>query len=301
VRIIDFWMTDHMHNSTSDLLAETLLFNSGALNPSTLTAARLDESYNRQEIDVLFDVTSRLTVRVGDRYNWGDATLTAPGIVGSPYESGHLSQNVGLAGITYRFAQKTRVSVDYEISRSNNAYFRTSLRDYTKFHVRGSRDLTSSLRFGVDFSLLINNDPETSINYDFSSHAASLSLQWLPKGGKWVTALLDYTRSSVQSSIFYLIPNTRQQDTSQYHENAHTGTALIGVKWFSAGGSFFKSSGTRPTQYYQPLARISVPLHKKIYWNAEWRYYGFAESGQSYYFLEGFRSNQLMTSLKLVR
>jgi hypothetical protein len=105
----------------------------------------------------------------------------------------------------------------------------------------------------------------------------------------------------VQSSIFYLIPNTRQQDTSQYHENAHTGTALIGVKWLSDGGSFFKSSGTRPTQYYQPLARISVPLHKKIYWNAEWRYYGFAESGQSYYFLEGFRSNQLMTSLKLVR
>ena len=92
-----------------------------------------------------------------------------------------------------------------------------------------------------------------------------------------------------------------QQATSLYHENAHTGTALVSVKWFSAGGSFFKSSGSRPTQYYQPLARVSVPVYKHVYWNAEWRYYGFAESGQPYYFLEGFRSNQLMLSLKLVR
>ena len=301
VRIIDFWMTDHQHNASSDLLAQTLLFNSGALTPSTLSTARLEESYNQQEIDVFLDVTSHLTLRVGDRYVWGDTRLTAPGIVGSPYESGHLSQNVGLAGINYRFGQKTRVNADYEISKSNNAYFRTSLRNYTKFRVRGSHDLTPSLRLAVDYSLLSNSNPDPAIKYDFSIDSGSLSLQWLPKGGKWVTALLDYTRSSVQSSIFYLIPNTRVQDTSLYHENAHTGTALIGVKWFSMGGSFFKSSGTRPTQYYQPLARISVPLHKHVYWNAEWRYYGFAESGQTYYFLEGFRSNQLMTSLRLVR
>jgi len=298
VRIVDFWMTDRLHNASSDLLTEILLFSTGPLSPSTLSNARLEESNNQQELDVFLDVTSRLTVRVGDRYIWGDARLTSPAIIQSPYESGHLSQNVGIGGLSYRAAQKTRVNVDYEVSESTQAYFSTSLRNYKKFRVRGSHDLTPSLRFAVDYSLLTNSNPDPTINYDFSTHAASLSLNWLPKGGKWVTALLDYTRSNVQSSITYLVPLTRAPATSLYHENAHTATALIGVKWFSAGGSFFISSGSRPTQYYQPLARVSVPVYKHVSWNAEWRYYGFAEQ---FYQFEGFRSNQLMTSLRLVR
>lgn len=298
VRIIDFWTTDRLHNASSDLLVQSLLFPTGPLNPSAIGSARLEENYSQQEIDLFFDVTSRLTLRVGDRYVWGDARLTAPAIVGSPLESGRLSQNVGIGGISYRLAQKSRFNVDYEVSQSNQAYFRTSLRNYTKFRVRGSHDLTPSLRFAVDFSLLTNSNPDPLVKYDFSSQAGSLSLNWVPKGGKWVTALLDYTRSSIQSSIVYIVPQNRTTDTSFYHENSHTGTALIGVKWFSAGGSLFVSSGSRPTQYYQPLARISVPVYKYLSWNAEWRYYGFAER---FYLLEGFRSNQLMTSLRLVR
>lgn len=298
VRIVDFWMTDRLHNDSSDLLAQTLLFSTGTLNPSTLSTARLEETYNQQELDVFFDVTSKLTLRAGDRYVWGDAKITAPGIVGFPFESGHLSQNVGIGGIAYRAGTKARVNVDYEVSQATNAYFRTSLRDYQKFRVRGSHDITPSLRFAIDYSLLTNSNPDPTVRYDFSSQAGSLSLYWLPKGGKWINALLDYTRSSIQSSILYVIPQLRTPDTSLYHENAHTGTALIGVKWFSFGGSLFVSSGSRPTQFYQPMARISVPVYKHLSWNAEWRYYGFAEQ---FYQFEGFRSNQLMTSLRLVR
>lgn len=298
IRIVDFWMTDRLHNDSSDLLAQTLLFPTGILTPNTLTNARLEESYNQQELNLFFDITSRLTVRIADRYVWGDSTLTAPAIVRFPEESAHLSQNVGIAGLTYRVASKTRLNVNYEVSESNQAYFRISLRNFTRFRVRGSHDLTPSLRFSVDYSLFTNSNPDPTVKYDFSNHAGSLSLYWLPKGGKWVTALLDYTRSSVQSSILYLVPITRAPDTSLYHENAHTGTALIGVKWFSAGGSFFVSSGSRPTKYYQPMARVSVPVYKHVSWNAEWRYYGFAER---FYQFEGFRSNQLMLSLRLLR
>ena len=290
VRIVDFWMTDRLHDNS-------LLLLSGQL-PSDGPPTLIDQSYNQQEIDLFFDLTPRLTVRVGDRYVWGDATLSSPSIVRFAKESGHLSQNVGIGGLSYRLAQKTRLNADYEVSESNQAYFRTSLRNYTKFRLRASHDLTPSIRFAVDYSLLANSNPDPAVKYDFSSHSASLSLYWLPRGGKWVTALLDYTRSSVESSILYLVPTTRAADTSLYHENGHTGTALVGLKWFSAGGSFFVSSGSRPTRYYQPLARVSIPIYKHVYWNAEWRYYGFAEA---FYQLEGFRSNQLMVSLRLVR
>jgi hypothetical protein len=301
IRIEEFWMTDRLHNASSDLLAQTLLFSTGAITPNTLATARLEESYNQQEVDVFFDATSKLTFRAGDRYVWGDAKLTAPAIVGAPYESGHLSQNVGLFGINYRAAQKIRLNADYEVANSQDNYFLVSLRNYTKFRLRGSHDVSPSLRVAIDYSLLTNSNPNPGINYTFSSQAASLSVNWLPRGGKWFNALLDYTRSSVQSDIFYIVPQTRTPDTSLYHENAHTGTALVSVKWVSFGGSLFVSSGSRPTQYYQPLVKLSVPLHKHVYWNAEWRYYGFAEDGLSFYALEGFRSNQFMTSLRFTR
>ena len=141
MRIEEFWMTDRLHNAGSDLLAETLLFPTGTITPSTFATANLEENYNQQEVDVFFDATSKLTIRAGERYIWGDAELNAPSIVGTPYESGHLSQNVGIAGISYRLAQKARVNADYEVSESSDNYFVTSLRNYTRFHLRGSDDV----------------------------------------------------------------------------------------------------------------------------------------------------------------
>ena len=55
----------------------------------------------------------------------------------------------------------------------------------------------------------------------------------------------------------------------------------------TAGGSLFISSGSRPTRYYQPLARLSLPLQKHVYWNTEWQYYGFSEQ---FYYFEKFRT-----------
>jgi hypothetical protein len=216
VRILEFWLTDRLHNAASDLLAQSLLFPAGLLNPSSIATARLEENYNRQEVDVFFDATSQLTLRLGERYVWGDARTDAPGVVGTPYERGTLSQNVGIVGIVYRMGTKARANADYEISRSSENYFRTSLRDYQRFHVRGSHDLSPSLRFGIDFSLLTNSNPDPAVRYDFSTHSASLSAEWLPKGGKWFTVLADYTRSSVQSSVLYIVPQTRTSATSLY-------------------------------------------------------------------------------------
>lgn len=298
IRILEYWMTDRLHNAASDLLAETLLFPTTTLTPNSFATARLSENYNQQEVDLFADLTSKLTVRVGDRYVWGDATLDAPDIVRTPFEHGSLSQNVGIGGIIYRFNARTRANADYEISESSDNYFRTALRNYQRFRVRGSHDLNKSLRVAMDYYLLTNSNPDPTINLTFSSTAATASVEWLPRGGKWFTVLADYTRSSVQSSVYYIIPQTRSTATSLYHENDHNGSTMVNVKWVSFGGTFFRSSGSRPTEFYQPMARLSIPVYKHVFWNAEWRYYGFAEK---FYQYEGFRSNQVMISLRLVR
>ena len=57
-------------------------------------------------------------------------------------------------------------------------------------------------------------------------------------------------------------------------------------------------AGTRPTRYFQPLARLSLPLYKHVYWNSEWQYYGF---GERFYLYEGFRTHVFMTGLRLTK
>jgi len=41
------------------------------------------------------------------------------------------------------------------------------------------------------------------------------------------------------------------------------------------------------------LTRVWLPVHRHIFWNAEWRYVGSAENSHPFYALEGFRRNQL--------
>ena len=67
---------------------------------------------------------------------------------------------------------------------------------------------------------------------------------------------------------------------------------------FTAGGSLFISSGSRPSRYYQPLMRLSLPLQKHVYWNTEWKYYGY---GEQFYLYEGFRAHSFMTGLRLTK
>ena len=67
---------------------------------------------------------------------------------------------------------------------------------------------------------------------------------------------------------------------------------------FSGGGSFFVSSGSRPTTYYQPLAKLWVPLGKHANWFGEWTYYGY---GEAFYLYEGFRTHLATTGLRFTR
>ena len=297
-RIVQYWNTERYHNTSSALLAEDLLFSGSTLTDQQLAADRLNLNQSQEEVDVYFDVTSKLTVRGGYRYVWGDTDVRAPILVGLALESATLRRHVGIAGFNYRMTQKFRVTADAEGSNSGQTFFRTSLQEYQKARIRGSYDITPTLRVAGDFSLLNNSNPDPSIKLDFASRVESASLFWKPSGGKWGNLLVDYSRSAIRSNILYLIPQILSPTPSLYRENAHSLTVLASVKWFSFGGSLFLSSGSRPANYYQPLARLSIPLNKHIRWNTEWRWYSMAES---FYAFEDFRSNQLMTSLRFTR
>jgi hypothetical protein len=111
----------------------------------------------------------------------------------------------------------------------------------------------------------------------------------------------------VRSDIDYLNLPFLNPAVSSYRDNAHTASSQIDIALpgyygltpkLTAGGSLFVSSGSRPTQFYEPLGRLSIPFSKKVTWYTEWRWYGM---GEQFYLYEGFRTHVFVTGLRLSR
>ena len=309
VRIVQNWLTDRLHNAGSAASTQTLTTTGGiSQQMADLLASSLMTNYSQEEIDVFFDATSKLTLRGGYRYVWGDANdaiLPPAGLMSS--DQAKLRRNVGIGGVTFRPSQKLTIRTDAEVASSGGSYFRTSLYDYQKVHAQARYQAWTSLNFTADFTLLDNNNPVPGVNYDFRSQQESLSLFWSPLGGKFGDFQGTYTRSTLHSDIGYLVPQTLTQQTSLYRDDAHSATALFNLMLprvqgiapkLSAGGSFFISSGSRATSYYQPLATLWLPVGKKISLFADWRYYGY---GEAFYLYEGFRTNLVTAGLRFTR
>lgn len=308
VRILESWMTDRLHTAAAGLLTDMILAPPAAAQTTPVPlASLLAMNYNQQQTEIVVDVTRMLTLRGGYRYVWGNAEAPAPLLAGGGMESSDLRQNVGLAGIGFRTGLKFSANLDYEGALTDRAYFRTSLYNYQKMRAQARYQVLPSLALQANFSLLDNQNPTPGINYDFMSRQNSVSLTWTPAGGKRVSILGEYTRSTLKSNLSYLIPQLLSPAVSLYRDNAHIANALVDVALpgyggltprLAFGGSLFISSGSRPSSYYQPMARLSVPLHKNLSWNSEYYYYGY---GELFYQFEGFRAHILQTGIRLSR
>jgi len=305
MRIIESWMTDRYHDASMGLYSSVSL-------PTNIlpTASPLNQleavNYNQEQVEVLYDLGSKISLRGGYRYIWGDAEVPA-----SPFfspaggtESGQLKRNVALAGANFRLSQKLSVNLDYEGGNSDHVYFRTSLNNYQKGRARAKYQLTAALSLQAKFQVLNNQNPASSINLNFQSRDSSLALYWSPVKHKWISLVGEYDRSTLRSSLDYL-GLFFTPEVSDYRDNAHTASGALDLTLpgkvaakLTLGGSLFLANGSRTTRYYQPLVRLSLPLGKHVFWNTQWQYYGFRED---FYVYEGFQTHIFMTGLRLVR
>ena len=303
LRVIESWTTDRLHNASFASLNQQILTPAAAALITDFSD-RLVMNYSQEQLDVLFDVTPKITARGGYRYEWGDA-LTQGGLIsGLATESGTVQRQVGLAGVSYRTGQKLSFNIDFEGASGDSAYFRTSLQNYERARLRGRYQALRSLTVSANFSVLKNENPNPAVNYDFLSHDESVSFVWTPRDGKRFSLLGEYTRATLRSDISYIVPQTFESAPSFYRDNAHEANAVMDVlvpgfgaysPRLSLGGSVFLSSGSRPTNYYQPLIRLMTPTHKHLAWYGEWRWYGLEEP---FYMYEGFRTHILSVGLR---
>ena len=311
LRVIESLMTDRYHDSAApQFLTEVAATNfaSSSLTESLTGPNAYTEyvNYNQEQIDAIYDLTGRITLRGGWRYVWGDAqTFPAAISEAGPPATGQLRRNTALAGATYRVIEKLSVSLDFEGASSDDVYFRSSLNDYEKGRARARYQVAKALSLQANFQVLSNRNPAQGVNYSFTGRDNALSIFWTPAAAKRITVMGEYDRSTMSSNIDYLTLPSYSSAVSQYRDNAHSATsaidiALPGIKdgKLTLGGSMFVSSGSAPSRYYQPLARVSLPVSKHVSWNAAWQYYGY---GESFYLYDGFRANSFVTGVRLTQ
>jgi hypothetical protein len=303
VRILESWQTDRLHTASSNDARQSLLPAGIAQPAEALLNARLITNYSQEQVNVMFDATAKLTLRGGYRFEWGDASnvvLPLAGLAG--LDSGKLRRNIGIGGFSFRPLSQLSFSGEFEGASSDQTYFRTSLHEYQRMHARAQFQVLASLLVAADFSLLSNQNPAAGSQYDYLTRQNSISVHWLPKGGR-IGFDADYSRSTVRSDILFFAPQTLTPERSFYRDNAHLASVLLNVPLprggkISAGGALAVTSGSRPTTYLQPLGTLTLPISKHASWVSQWRYYGY---GESFYAYEGFRTHLVTTGLKLTR
>ena len=294
-RILDSLLIDNFHTAGAAVLAD--------LTPQPKPGAyadRLDYSYNRHQIEAQGDVLAWLTLRGGFRTVWGDAAIRGSQVSGLKSETGTLGQQVLLLGVQARVLSKLWVNTDFERGEASKAYFRTSLYNYTKASLRARYQLATNWNVSLNSIWLINQNPASGIALDFKHTQNGISTIW--SASKTISVLGDYYYSTLSSNINYVIPQDGSAAVSRYRDNAHTASALVEINKFggklSFGGSMFRSSGSRPSAYYQPQGRLQMPLRKNFSLFGEWRYYGY---GEPFYLYEQFRNHQFTAGLRLSR
>ena len=305
-RLTQSWTTDRLDSRANAVTLDRLALaaNTTLGNTNSLLAT----SDSRLETNAFVEGPRHVTFRGGYRYVYGDAQgaiLPAAGLPGAAFST--LRRQVGLAGITWRPGTRWSAAADAEVGRGAGAWFRTSLYDYRKVRATGNAKITSTLRLSLDYRTLHNENPYSGASYRFDTHQEAASLNWTPKGER-LDVQASYEHCGYNSSIAYLQPQILVSDTSNYREYCHTISGLISANLKSpvkgmqikllAGGSAVLTAGSRPTTYYQPTARVNIPLTKKIGLFAEWRYYGLNET---FYMYEAFRTHILTTGLRFTR
>ena len=306
-RILYSWMTDRLHSASEALASSQFLFSAQPIPADSNGASdRFVWHHNQQEFRLHYDLTSKVVLKGGYRSIWGDASVRAGQFrFIQSLESGVLRQHVALGGIGFR-AENASLSADIEVSPGDRNYFRTSLQQYRRAKIRGRYQMRPSFTIAADVSYLVNEYPAPAVRLDMAASQNSLSITWMPGGGKRLMLVGTYSRLTYRSALLYREPSTREADRSIYRTRDHVATGVLAFAPFrggvtrarvSLGGAFYRSSGTRPASYYQPLAKLSIRAHKRVDWISEWRWHGLS---QSLYAFEAFRAHLFLAGLRVL-
>ena len=215
-----------------------------------------------------------------------------------------------------RPVQPLLITLTSEVGTANHPFAPAEDKNY---HVLGGRVQYKHKNLLLEVSSKGNYNVNSAALSSYSSHsrAYSASGSWTPN--ERLMFDVSYTKLHLDTlgGIFYFSPGLIQTDHSYYLSNIHAANvgvrlALIKRAEIYLGYSRVQDTGgsqqmqyastpeilaaqTYPLTYQSPLARLSVPITKKLRWNLAYQYYGFHEDFSS---RDGYRANTGYSSLQ---
>lgn len=314
VRIVQSWYTDRFHVDASSLFLQTLTGVSDPFTPGSTRAnvsfsnpdfQMLATQYNRYQGEAIVELFPRLTLRAGYRAEWADAALSPSNLnlAGTDPAEGTQRHKAVLSGLEFKPLKTLSLSAEGEAKvGTSEDFFRVGLPELNKFKLRARYKPRPWMNLSLTHSWLEGSNDTPGVNSEFHVRQTSANLMLAPGGGKRVNFSLDYMNSATDSNILALVnPALFQTGNSNYFMNSHSAGAWCDVHLLRGarldfGGSMLLSSGTRPTNFYQPRVLLSAPITARTLWTAEWRYYGFREE---LYPAENFNSQQFSLGMRL--
>ncbi len=234
-------------------------------------------------------------------------------------QSDHVS--AGVAGFNWRIAGPLTLHASTEIGRNDNPFYPISEKNYQTIDGR-LQYRRKSVSMSAGYKEYYNNNSITLTAYNAHSRTYFANASWNARD--WLSLDLGYTKLHLDTAggIAFFAASTLTAGESVYISNIHA--ANLGARIAMGkradlylGYSITKDTGdgrssllpggtvagllynvqTYPLTFASPLARLTVPITKKIKWNAGYQYYGYNEQFGLYSILQNYHAHTGYTSL----
>ncbi len=245
-----------------------------------------------QELQGMFYITPRLVARLGHRYEHREVTVV---------DTFEFDRNVVIAGLSYDFSMRNRISAEYEYGMTDRPIMRTDVADFQRARLRGRFSPFENLELNGSATLFDNEDDEVP-EIDFTSRSRDYTLQFSYNPITRVSFSGGYERSSIRTNILYLLPQTLTVGRSRYREKGNFGNAFVSIMLIrnatlSLGYSGWGVSGDFPLNYHRPMARLEVPIDERVSLYGQWNYYDYNEKVQL--FPQDYRVHHTLLGLRV--
>ena len=212
--------------------------------------------------------------------------------------------NTGIGGLLWRPSAKGRLRAEVEKGSASLAFNRIDPLSTLRWKVRGSyRPVT---RLTISGSLLLednsNNTPD--VNHDLDNRQLGLQAVYVPSTRLLVSGGYNYLRIRTSTDIVFYALSQLTQGTSLYETNTHVAHFLLRVPVYRrielrGGYEYVKDTGsTYPLRMHVPHAGVSVKLYESLHFEADWRYYSYAEQRSA---IRDYNANVVALGLRFTR
>jgi hypothetical protein len=238
---------------------------------SSLVDAFLSRNITIQELQGVFYLSPRLSVRAGHRFERKEVELS---------EDFSYDRNVLILGTAYDFSARNTLALEYERGKTDQPIIRTDVLDFHRLRVRGRFHPFDSLQLSGSVTLFDHDNDIPEI--DFTSRQRNYALQFTYTPVPRISISGAYERSDMDTDLLFTNPQNFQPDRSIYAErgdyaNLFLSLLLVRNARLDVGYSVSGTVGNFPMNYHQPMARLEIPLGERFTAYGQWNYHDYKE------------------------